>query len=104
MNYEEKHSRGNITSECRKEAYEQVDKKKRWNQILEDMCEHKDTYMTAKQISDNLFKKHLIPTNERNFVAPRLTELKRMGKVETGTKKVRCEWTGKMVTPYRIII
>lgn len=103
MNYQDRLPGENITKQCQLEAYKKVDKKKRWNQILEDLYEHKEKYLTAKQISNNLFKKHLIPTNERNFVAPRLTELKKMGKVTTG-EKVKCEWTGKMVTSFRIVV
>ena len=42
-----------------------------------------------------------IPTNERNFTAPRLTEMSVNGMVEPIGKKI-CEWTGKKVAVYQI--
>lgn len=92
-----------ITLQNRKESEEQVDKRKRYNQILEIMYEQKDTPLTAKEIADIMFKRHLIPTNERNFTAPRLNELSKVRKVEPVGKKV-CKWTGRNVSAYKIIV
>ena len=43
--------------------------------------------------------KGYIPTSERNFTAPRLTELSKMGVVEPIGKKM-CQYTGKTVAVY----
>lgn len=40
-----------------------------------------------------------IPTSERNYASPRLTEMCRMGMVEP-VGKTRCTYTGKTVTVY----
>lgn len=86
-----------ITLETRHEAYEQVDKQRRYNEILEVLG---DNEMTAKEISNEMYMRGLIPTNERNFTSPRLTELSIKGVVEPIGKK-KCMWTNKMVSVYR---
>ena len=40
-----------------------------------------------------------IPSTERNYTAPRLTELEKMGYVKAIDKK-KCEYTGKTVAVY----
>jgi repressor of nif and glnA expression len=87
-----------ITFETRAEAYENVDKTLRYSQILE-ILDGKE--MTAKEIAVEMHKKGYIPTDERNFTAPRLTELSIKGIVEP-TEKKKCEYTGKTVSVYRI--
>lgn len=83
--------------ETRAEAYKQVDKEKRYKQILECLTEP----MTAKEVAVKMYKKGYIPTTERNFSAPRLTELQKDGKVEIIGKK-KCQYTNKMVSVYAI--
>ena len=56
--------------------------------------------MTAKEIAVEMFELGMIASTERNYTAPRLTELEKMGYVEVIGKK-KCEWTGKMVAVYR---
>ena len=87
----------NITLETRVEAEETVDKQIRYNQILE-ILDGKE--MTAKEIANEMWMRGLTPSNERNFVAPRLTELSIEGKVEPIGKK-KCLWTNKNVSVYR---
>lgn len=87
----------NITLLNRHMANEQVDKNKRYSQILEILG---DREMTAKEISYEMFLKGYIPTDERNFTSPRLTELSIQGVVEPVGKK-KCSWTNKSVTTYR---
>lgn len=60
------------------------------------------TVYTAKEIAYLMYTKKLIPTDERNFTAPRLTELSRRGIVEPIGKK-KCAWTGKTVAVYKLI-
>nr|MBR6100758.1 DNA gyrase [bacterium] len=87
-----------ITFENRAEAHETVDKQLRYMQIIE-ILDGKE--MTAKEIAVEMKKKGYIPTDERNFAAPRLTELSIKGIVEPTSKK-RCEYTGKTVSVYKM--
>lgn len=86
-----------ITLENRHEANEQVDKQRRYNEILECLGNNE---MTAKEIANEMYVRGMIPTNERNFTSPRLTELSIQGIVEPIGKK-KCTWTNKMVSVYR---
>lgn len=83
---------GEMTSfDTRKESYDTVDKRLRYTQIKEILLNNE---LTAKEVAVEMYKKGYIPTTERNFSAPRLTELCQMGQVEIiGCK--RCEYTGK---------
>ena len=86
-----------ITLENRNQANQEVDKQKRYSEILECLG---DKEMTAKEIAQEMYERGYIPTNERNFTSPRLTELSIQGIVEpTGKKK--CGWTNKSVTTYK---
>lgn len=87
------------TLETRSEAYESVDKKKRYSQIAEVLAGGKE--MTAKEIAVEMCNRGYIPTSERNFTAPRLTELSKEGKVEPIGKQ-RCTYTGKTVAVYKL--
>lgn len=98
MDYEKRNPGEMVTLETRSEAEQEVDKKKRYRQIIEILTENKEP-MTAKEIAVEMFKKHLIPSSERNYAAPRLTELSKEGIVDTLGKK-RCEYTNKSVTIY----
>ena len=87
-----------ITPETRGEANETVDKAKRYKQILE-VLEGKE--LTAKEIAVEMQRRRYIPTTERNFTAPRLTELSQNEIVEPIGKK-KCQYTGKKVAVYAI--
>lgn len=84
--------------ETRSEAHETVDKETRYKQILEVLG---DDEMTAKEIAVRMCARRYIPTTERNFTAPRLTELQANGKVEVIGKR-KCAYTHKMVSVYKI--
>lgn len=86
------------TYDTRAESHEKVDKKKRYLQILECLDGRQ---LTAKECADLMWKKGYIPNNERNFTAPRLTEMSERGMVEPVGKKI-CQWTGKKVAVYSI--
>lgn len=91
---------GEITSfMTRRESYDTVDKRKRYTQIKEILLNND---LTAKEVAVEMFKKGYTPNDERNFSAPRLTELCEMGQVEIIGKK-RCEYTGKKVSVYRFM-
>lgn len=86
------------TYETRSESHEKVDKKKRYREILECL-EGKE--LTAKEIAVIMCQKGYIPTTERNYVSPRLTELGEKGVVEPVGKK-RCTYTGKTVSVWSV--
>ena len=88
------------TLDTRGEAHESVDKNKRYSQIIECLLECR-VGLTAKEIAVLMMKKGYIPTSERNFTAPRLTEMSQHGVVEPVGKKV-CQYTGKTVAVYAL--
>lgn len=89
------------TYETRGESHEQVDKQKRYSQIIE--CLKECPKMTAKEVAVMMMNKGYIPTSERNFTAPRLTEMCQRGVVEPIGKTV-CQYTGKTVAVYSLRI
>lgn len=70
------------TRETRRQSYDAIIPKrgKRCRLILETLG---DRRMTASEITEELVQTGRIPYFNRNYVAPRLTELKEMGVVET---------------------
>lgn len=91
----------NITKETRRESYYAVlptltERQKNVFQILKDCGD-----MTAQEIASELHRRGITPTDERNFSAPRLTELADMGLVEAVKKKI-CNKTGKRVSVWTI--
>ena len=95
----ERRNPGEITTfDTRAEAHEKVDKRKRYRQILEVLDGNE---LTAKEVAEEMRKRGYIPTNERGFSAPRLTEMSEQGMVDVIGKKV-CKWTGKKVAVYAV--
>lgn len=86
------------TYDTRGEAYESIDRNKRYSQIIDCLGY---AHLTAKEIAVKMFKRGLIPSIERNFTAPRLTELSQMGVVEP-VGRTKCKWTGKTVSVYAL--
>ena len=86
-----------IPCETRAEAHETVGKQKRYRQIIE--CLSGSDGMTAKEIAVMMMRKGYIPTSERNFTAPRLTEMSSNGIVDIIGKK-KCQFTNKKVSVY----
>lgn len=70
------------TRETRRQSYDAIIPKrgKRCRLILDTLG---DRRMTASEITEELVKTGKIPYFNRNYVAPRLTEMKEMGVVET---------------------
>lgn len=92
------------TFETRAGAHEQVDKKRRYAQIIECLYEAKMwglSGLTAKEIAVLMNRKGYVPTSERNFVSPRLTEMCESGIVEQ-IGKTTCYYTGKKVTVFAL--
>ena len=75
-----------ITNETRRESHQQIkpkkaDRKALIMEVLEQGAK------TAHEITQALLYRNIIPYYDRNFVSPRLTELKEMGEVEVVGKK-----------------
>ena len=87
-----------VTLETRGESEEKVDKQKRYKQIIEFL---KTQDGTAKECAIYMMERGYIPTSERNFTAPRLTELSKNGIVEPIGKKL-CKYTGRKVAVYSL--
>ena len=90
------------TYETRAESHEKVDKRNRYSQIIECLLEaEKSTEkgLTAKECAVMMMKKGYVPSSERNYTAPRLTEMSQEGMVEPIGKRI-CRWTGKRVAVY----
>lgn len=88
-----------ITYENRNLANESVDKQLRYMQILGVLDGGKE--MTAKEIAVEMNKRGYIPTDERNFTSPRITELLYKGILDVAGKK-KCQYTGKTVTIFKV--
>lgn len=86
-----------ITRQTRQMSFDDIqDKTKiRYIQILDRLDEPK----TAKELAVELFELGFIPSTERNYTAPRLTELEKMKMVKAVDKR-KCEYTGKTVAVY----
>ena len=92
---------GSITLETRRMSYEEIlaGLGKRHQMILEALRERPRS--TARELALYLWKRGKIPSPERNFTHPRLTELMKAGIVAAVGKK-RCPITGKMVAVYEL--
>lgn len=90
----------NPMAENKHDSNKSVDKSLRYRQI-KTILRTRKRGLTAKQIAVLMYKNGFIPTAERNFSAPRLTELCEKGIVEP-IGKTLCEYTGKKVTVYAL--
>lgn len=77
----------------------QLKKKIRYEQILSRL----DKPKTAKEIAVELFELGLIPSTDRNYTAPRLTELEKKYKLVRAVDKKKCQYSGKTVAVYERI-
>lgn len=89
-----------ITLQTRQMSFEDIQdkKRKRYMQILDRLL---TGVKTAKEVAVELFELEQIPSTERNYTAPRLTEMERKGWVKSIEKK-KCQYTGKKVAIYEI--
>ena len=90
-----------VTLNTRHDSNEAVDREKRYKQIIGILKEYRIP-LSAKEIAVAMHMKGYTPTDERNFAAPRLTELSQKGVVEP-CGKIKCLYTGKTVAVYRLI-
>lgn len=76
-----------ITKETRRESYgaAKQDAAARRRVILEILTERGQ--LTAREVAAELYRRGITPSDERNYSAPRLTELKAAGQVEVTGKR-----------------
>lgn len=88
-----------ITQETRRESYEAIVNKReaRRNLILDILG---DRQMTVSEIVKEMLDEGIIRYYDRNFVAPRLTELKDAGKVKVVGKRT-CIMSGKQIAVWQ---
>lgn len=89
------------TFDTRAESNDLVPRELRYKQIVEIFEDMKPRNLTAKEVAVFMFNRGFTPNAERNFSAPRLTELTQKGIVEPAGK-TKCRYTGKTVTIYRL--
>ena len=90
-----------ISKETRRESYEQISlfseiRRKLIIDVLTDYGE-----LTAQELATELCKRGHIPSDERNFTAPRITELRLSGKIKS-VGKTHCTKTGRKVTIWAV--
>ena len=90
-----------ITKETRRESYHAVKPtvNERQQAVLQILREC--GAMTAREVAAELHRRGVTPTNERNFTAPRLTELCVAGLVRVVGKKI-CDKTGRNVAVWEV--
>lgn len=88
-----------ILAENQKQSSAMVDRQTRNFQII-DILE-KGGLMTAKEIAVEMLKRGLVPLSERNFVSPRIKELRDKGIIELVQKKT-CQYTGRPVGVFKL--
>ena len=90
-----------ISNECKKESNEYVDKVKRYSQIREIL--KANGRMTAKEVAVEMYNLGYVNSTERNWSAPRLTELETRYHLVNVVGKKKCKYTGKTVSVYELV-
>ena len=88
-----------INEETRKEAFMDLDIKEKQKQVLECLGNKE---MTVREVLREMLKRGYTKINDRNEVAPRMTELFQKRRLVIVAKKVD-EETGKSTAVYRNI-
>jgi hypothetical protein len=90
-----------VTNETRRESYDTVKPtaQQRRAAILDILG---DRRMTANEIAEMLYIRGVTPFYERNFAAPRLTELKAEGRVKTVGRRL-CGKTGRVIAVWAAV-
>lgn len=74
----------NITNQTRKESYSKLDTNTKRKLIYEELGQAE---LTARELATKMYKNKLIETPSRQEIAPRLTELEKLEKIEVIKKK-----------------
>jgi hypothetical protein len=93
-----------ITMQTRRESYHQILETlgQRQADVLHELQLIGSDGCTAGELAKIMHEKNYFPKPERNFVHPRLTELKDAGVVEVIGKR-KCNVTGKTCGIYRVV-
>ena len=89
-----------ITNDCRRKSNESVNRIKRYEQIRSIL---KGKKLTAKEIAVEMHRRGFTDSAERNYSAPRLTELEMRYRLVTVVEKKKCQYTGKVVSVYQLV-
>lgn len=101
MNYEPRRFGEEPLIENKIESEMTTDKLKRYKQIIRILVENNNEPMTAKEIAVEMCTRGYTPTDERNFSAPRITELLNKGVIDCLGKR-KCEYTNKTVGVFNL--
>ena len=91
---------GRITKVTRRESNNSLDRNTVYKRIIE-VLEEAGRAMTAREISEEMYKRKYIPFPVRQAVAPRLTELADIGRVIV-CGKVYDQQTKRNVAAYKL--
>lgn len=86
-----------VTLETRHDANESVERNERYREILEIFDDFDQ--LTAKECAVEMYERGYVPTPDRNFAGPRITELCKAGKLEP-VGKTKCRYTGRTVAVF----
>lgn len=87
----------NIPKETRRQSHAAVHPHKAARQAAIMAILNECGGMTAQEVAAELHRRGFVSSDERNFAAPRLTELKEAGRI-AATGKTTCTKTGRTVT------
>lgn len=93
----------NITTQTKKDSYKKLDSSRKRKLVYECL---EDKEYTARELAEKMYNTidkngdRLLETEARQEVAPRLTELEKLGLVEAVNKK-QDERSGRKVAVYR---
>lgn len=83
-----------ITAETRREGLEKVAPETQTRrQVIYEYLRYFPAGLTAEELTDSMYCSGLIPVRDKNYVKPRLTELRKLGLIEPVGKRVS-ETTG----------
>lgn len=91
-----------ITAETRREGLEKVAQETQTRrQVIIEYLRYFPAGLTAEELTDSMYCAGLIPVRDKNYVKPRLTELRKLGLVEPCGKRLS-QSTGVHTAVWRI--
>lgn len=91
-----------ITAETRREGLEKVAPETQTRrQVIIEYLRYFPGGLTAEELTDSMYCAGLIPVRDKNYVKPRLTELRKLGLVEPCGKRLS-QSTGVHTAVWRI--
>lgn len=91
-----------ITAETRREGLEKVAPETQTRrQVILEYLRYFPAGLTAEELTDSMYCAGLIPVRDKNYVKPRVTELRKLGLVEPCGKRLS-QSTGVHTAVWRI--